>query len=411
MSPATAPIPLLLVADSAETCERVASALLSAPAFYRIERVTSTDLAQGGPPTGVPLALVDYNLRSAKQAQVVQRLNAAGIAAVAFVDPRDVQALQEVVLAGAAALVATPFVDTQLWETVARALASGARPVPAAALPPTRAPGHGRQGIVVAVYAPKGGSGSSVLAANLAVSLQDRAAHGAVLVEMGEGAGSQAILLNLRPERTLGDLLARFDPSDSELLNGVLTTHSSGLRVLLAPPSQGVRVPADLLDEVIETLQRTFDFVIVDLHTSALSSTVTTLRKAHAALVVIVPEMTALHHGRLFVDMVASTMPDIHLNIILNRSTMAAGVPPDAIRRHLKMQIAAEVPDDGPLVSASVNRGVPLVISHSRSAVARAIQKLAQDLAPAEGGDVAHRLAGLARTAGPLARLGGRGRR
>ena len=162
MSPATAPIPLLLVADSAETCERVASALLSAPAFYRIERVTSTDLAQGGPPTGVPLALVDYNLRSAKQAQVVQRLNAAGIAAVAFVDPRDVQALQEVVLAGAAALVATPFVDTQLWETVARALASGARPVPAAALPPTRAPGHGRHGIVVAVYAPKGGSGSSV---------------------------------------------------------------------------------------------------------------------------------------------------------------------------------------------------------------------------------------------------------
>jgi pilus assembly protein CpaE len=35
------------------------------------------------------------------------------------------------------------------------------------------------------------------------------------------------------------------------------------------------------------------------------------------------------------------------------------------------------VPDDQPLVSLSINRGVPLVMSHSRSAVARAIQALA----------------------------------
>jgi len=411
MSPATAPIPLLLVADSAETCERVASALLSAPAFYRIERLTSADLVQGGPPTGVPLALVDFGLHAARQAQVVQQLNAAGIAAVAFVDPHDVQNVQEVVLAGAATLVATPFVDTQLWETVARVLAGGGRPTSAAGLTSGRAPVYGRQGLVVAVYAPKGGSGSSILAANLAVCLQERAGRGTVLVEIGEGTGSQAILLNLRPERTLGDLLARFDPGDHELINGVLTTHASGLRVLLAPPSQGVRVPPELLGEVIEALQRMFDFVIIDLQSGNPGSTVTTLRKANAALVVIVPEMTTLHQGRLFVDMVASTMPDVQLNIVLNRSTMAAGVPLDAIRRHLKMPIAAEVPDDGPLVTASVNRGVPLVISHPRSAVARAIQKLAQDLAPAEGPDITQRLVGLARAAGPLARLGSRGRR
>ncbi|MFN8466196.1 MAG: hypothetical protein U0X20_11635, partial [Caldilineaceae bacterium] len=36
------------------------------------------------------------------------------------------------------------------------------------------------------------------------------------------------------------------------------------------------------------------------------------------------------------------------------------------------------VPDDQPLVSLSINRGVPLILSHSRSAVARAIQSLAQ---------------------------------
>jgi len=171
MSPVAQPIPLLLVADSAETCERIASALLSAPAFYRIERMTSPDLNQKGPPSDIRLALVDQDLRSAKLAQVVQRLNSANIASVALVDARDGQTLQEVVLAGVAALVATPFVDAQLWETVGRVLAAGARPGFAGGPPAAKAP-RGRDSLVVAVYTPKSGSGGSVLAANLAVTLQ-----------------------------------------------------------------------------------------------------------------------------------------------------------------------------------------------------------------------------------------------
>src|SRR5512133_6018 len=101
MSPVTTPISLLLVADSAETCERIASALLSAPAFYRIERVTSAELMRNGAPAGIHLALADQSLWACRQAQAVEKLNAGGLAVVALVDSYDVQALQEVVLAGA----------------------------------------------------------------------------------------------------------------------------------------------------------------------------------------------------------------------------------------------------------------------------------------------------------------------
>ena len=409
MSPVAQPIPLLLVADSAEMCERIASALLSAPAFYRIERMTSPDLNQKGPPSDIRLALVDQDLRSAKPAQVVQRLNSANIASVALVDARDGQTLQEVVLAGAAALVATPFVDAQLWETVGRVLAAGARLGPAGGPPAAKAP-RGRDSLVVAVYTPKSGSGGSVLAANLAVTLQQRAARGAVLMEVGEGTGSQAILLNLHSERTLGDLLARFDPNDAELLRDVLIEHSSGLRVLVSPPSQSVRIPPDMLEEIIDILRRMFDFIVLDLHASAISSTIAMMRKAHAVLLIVTPEMTSLHHGRQFVEMVEATLPEVGLNILLNRANLAGGVPADAIRRHLRMQIAEEIPDDQPLVTASVNRGVPFVLSHPRSPLARAVQKVALNLAP-------DRLAGADRSsaageaAGPLGRLFGWGKR
>jgi pilus assembly protein CpaE len=409
MTPVAAPIPLMLVADSSETCERIASALLSAPAFYRIERVTSDDLVENNLANQAPLALVDGNLRAIRQAQAVRQLNALGIAVVALVDSQDVQTLQEVVLAGAAALVATPFVDTQLWETVATALTSGGRP---AAVEGTRSPKRVRglpsQGAVIAIYGPKGGSGTSVLAANLAVTLQGMSERGAALLEIGEGTGSQDVLLNLRSERTLGDLLARFDPGDTDLLNEVLSTHTSGLKVLLAPPSPGLRIPPDLLEQVIEALQEMRDYVVIDLHAAARTSALGILRKAQAPLIVITPEITSLHQGRVFVENVEAATPDVHLSVVLNRATLDSGVPGDAIRRHLKMQIRCEIPEDPGVVTGSVNRGVPFVSTHPRSGPGRAVAKLAAELVHGE-----RQPAGAERApqpAGPFGRLMARGR-
>ena len=335
MPAASSPTPILLVADSPETCERIASALLSAPTFYRIERVTSEDLVKSGPPSDIFLALVEQALLNAKQPQVVQQLSSAGMAVVAMVSSQDVQALQEVVLAGAAALLATPFVDTQLWETVATAMAKGAQPAakPENARSGWRPAGFSTEGLVVAIHGPKGGSGTSVLATNLAVTLQERAPRGVVLVELGDGPGNLAVLLNLRAERTMSDLLARFDPGDTELLTGVLTAHSSGIRVLLAPPMAGLKMGGDFLEDIISALQAQCDFVVIDVLSSPRTSAVSIMRKAHAAMVVVVPEMTALHHGRLFVEQAEAAIPDVKLNVILNRANMAGGVPADAIRR------------------------------------------------------------------------------
>ena len=261
-----------------------------------------------------------------------------------------------------------------------------------------RLKGHRAEGTLVALFGPKGGSGTSVLACNLAIAMSERTEGGVALVEVGEGVGSQAVLLNLRADRNMGDLLARFDPGDTEILDGILATHASGLRVLLAPPSPGLRIPPDLLDDVLATLQQMFAYVVIDVATSARNSAVQLFRKANAMMVVITPEMTGLQQGRVYVETMEATMADVRLNIILNRSTIPSGVPADAIRRHLKMQIAAEIPDDQGLVTSSINRGVPLAVSHPRSSLARAVQKLAGDLMPedaARAGDRSTQAAGL----------------
>ncbi|HIC90326.1 MAG TPA: hypothetical protein EYP04_13115 [Anaerolineae bacterium] len=48
------------------------------------------------------------------------------------------------------------------------------------------------------------------------------------------------------------------------------------------------------------------------------------------------------------------------------------------------MPVGVAIPDDPPLVAYSINRGVPLVMSHPRSAVSRRILNLAHLVARAE---------------------------
>ena len=53
---------------------------------------------------------------------------------------------------------------------------------------------------------------------------------------------------------------------------------------------------------------------------------------------------------------------------------------PDDIERRLGVPISFTVPDDQPLVTHTVNRGVPLILSHKRSTISRAVRKVAMQL-------------------------------
>ena len=85
----------------------------------------------------------------------------------------------------------------------------------------------------IAVYSPKGGIGTSTIAANLAVALQQK--YGDVaLMDADLQFGDILVHLNTRAHRTMIDLIHE-EGFDLELLDEVLLPHNSGLKMLLAP--------------------------------------------------------------------------------------------------------------------------------------------------------------------------------
>src|SRR5439155_66987 len=94
--------------------------------------------------------------------------------------------------------------------------------------PAGRWPGRTRPGRAIALLAPSGGSGSSTLAVNVAVSLA-REHKSAALFDLKLQAGDLAALLDLKPNHTLADLCQNSARMDRAMFERSLVRHSSGV--------------------------------------------------------------------------------------------------------------------------------------------------------------------------------------
>ncbi len=236
---------------------------------------------------------------------------------------------------------------------------------------------------IVALWGTKGGVGTTTLAANLAVALRSTTNKRVTLVDASILGGTLEVLLNLSPIHTMEDLLPRLDNLDSELLTSVLAQHSSGVKVLLAPPqsTNGSSLQPSELDRILVWLQQANDYVILDTSPSLDPMTLRVLQLSHQVIAVLTPEMTSLRNARLFLSMVETweQAPE-NLALVINRYPVKGGLRLKDIEAALQKKITAQIPNDEPLVTYSINRGIPVFVSHRHSPVARSFLKLAQTL-------------------------------
>jgi len=159
-------------------------------------------------------------------------------------------------------------------------------------------------------------------------------------------------------------------------VTSVLANHTSGLRVLLAPPPiyGTLEISLPQVEQIVSQLRMLFGWVVIDLGALVDESGYAFLDSADHIVMTVLPELVCLRNTRLLLDQLhARGYPEERVWLVLNRAGIAGGVAKSDIEDRLHVRIRHWLPDDQPLVSLSVNRGVPLYISHKRSALARAI--------------------------------------
>ena len=160
-------------------------------------------------------------------------------------------------------------------------------------------------GVLITVYAPKGGVGCSTVAVNLAVALAGSRAADVVLVDGDLYFGDQDALLDLQPVLTMADLVDMFDPDDRELLNQMLSKHNpSGVRLLPAPPRPELAelVRPEWFRSLLDVLATRHDYVVVDLGSRSDEFAHQALDRADRIILTLVPEVPAIKDAHLFFE-------------------------------------------------------------------------------------------------------------
>ncbi|MBN1658084.1 MAG: response regulator [Anaerolineae bacterium] len=247
--------------------------------------------------------------------------------------------------------------------------------------PRRKAPG----GKLILVYSPKGGTGCSVVASNLAIGLHQLTSSKVALVDGSLQFGDMDVLLNLQGVRTVADAVARGDEVDGDILNALMSPHQSGIKVLAAPakPEMSETIDGDDMKALVKQIVAAFDYVVLDSWSYLDDIVLGAMDMSDRIVLVMTPEIPSIKTTKQFFEIAeALEFPVDRIDLVLNKVGVRDGIRGEQIERSMNHPFLAQIEEDTRVMRAAVNQGLPLIMSQPNHPVAQALQELArQELA------------------------------
>ncbi len=298
---------------------------------------------------------------------------------IAYGQTDDVEVVRQAVLVGARDFLIMPAEAERLVESVRSVLESEERKRLRLS---GQSKAFGPRGLIIAVFAAKGGVGKSTIATNLAVALVAELHQSVAIIDGDSTFGDVADLLDLKPERSIVELVRNIDSVDRDSVTDHLIEHSSGLWVLPAPRETLAwrSVPPDRFRKVLSILTRRFDIVLVDMAAMLAELSLATLEEANMVLWITSSDFSSVNHAMQGLETLRQlSYPESRIRLVLNDVSSENGVRPSKIETALGRQFFWHVPYDRELrVGSQVGRPAALTSPTCRGA--QSIIEMAQTI-------------------------------
>jgi len=229
------------------------------------------------------------------------------------------------------------------------------------------------QAHIIVVYSPQGGSGKTTIATNLAAGLMKEGTK-VLLMDCSVQFPNVDVFLNLKSPRNLMDLMNSVDDLDDDLVQSVLVTHDTGLRVLIGPANleDSDTIAQDKLPSLVEKLTGSFDYIVVDMSSEFNALAVGMFDIAERIVIVITPTLPAFKGVKSLLKLFEQlSYPEDKAQIVFNRVTpeyertkIAPAVT--ALEANLRRKALGVIPLDEKRMLSALNKGT-LVISRERT--------------------------------------------
>ena len=300
--------------------------------------------------------------------------------------------MRRAMLAGARDFLTKPPMGDELISAIRRAGSmaqaekSKSAQIPVAPISGTMGPLMGYaapKGKVVTIYSPKGGTGCTTLAVNLALTLHNEGTHVA-LVDGNFQFGDIAVFMNEQGKNTIVDLAPRAEELDPEIVEEVMLKHAaSGLHILAAPsrPEYAEKVSSAQFTKVLEYLRQMYAYVVVDTASLLTDATLAAIDVSDLVVLVTTQDIPSIKNCRLFLDLSQTLgIERDRILFVMNRFDKRINITPDRVTENLKQEVVTVIPLDEGTATKAVNRGVPFVLDSKNQPAARGIFSLAESV-------------------------------
>jgi pilus assembly protein CpaE len=389
-------IRVLIVDDVSETRENVKK-LLQFENDVEVIGIARTgkDAIQTSQELNPDVVLMDINMPDMDGIAATEaiRANQPSVQVVILSVQNDQNYMRRAMLAGARDFLTKPPMGDELISAIRRAGEMAisekekAARVQAAPLPgATSGVGigySGPRGKIVSVYSPKGGTGCTTLAVNLAMVLNNPDTKVA-LVDGNLQFGDVAVFVNEQGKNTVVDLAPRADELDEDIVEEVMVKHStSGLHILAAPsrPEYAEKVTSGQFSKLLEYLTQLYAYVVVDTSPTLTDVTLATIEASDIIVLVTTQDIPSIKNCRLFLDLLQNLgIERDRIMFIMNRFDKKTNITPDRVADNLKQEVALVIPADDATTVKAVNRGVPFVLDNRNQPAARGVISLAEGI-------------------------------
>jgi pilus assembly protein CpaE len=230
-----------------------------------------------------------------------------------------------------------------------------------------------------------GGVGVTTLAIQTAMTLLNSGPRGSVktcLVDLDFQHGACADYLDLEPRLDLSEIEPRPERLDRQLLEVMLSQHSSGLSLIAAPnrPAEMRSFDPNVVTRLLDLVSSHFDYVVIDMPRTWFSWTDNVLTGSNKLFIVSEMTVPGLRHAKKLVGAITERLgPDLQPLVIVNRfeqRLFAPGLRLTDIKQALGAGFCGTVPNNYRLVREAIDRGIPMDEVKSGNNVSAEIKKM-----------------------------------
>ena len=232
-------------------------------------------------------------------------------------------------------------------------------------------------GMIIVVYSPKGGTGSTTISTNLALNLAQKEENKVVLVDGSIQFGDVAVFLNEQIQNNIVDLTSRADELEREVVEDVAFHHSSSnLHIIAAPPKPEYadQVIGESFGKTLKYLRRIYSHIIVDTSSYLTDAVQNAIDNADLIILITTQTIPAIKNANHFLSLTdASEIKRERIVFVMNKYDKRSSISPERVSESLRQNIAVSIPLEDRLIDYSINRGIPIILENRTHPVSRAI--------------------------------------